>query len=160
VRRWRFIKRLPNRHKEGRLLFVHGSPRRPVDEYILRSDVDEVLGENSAKVLDAFDKTDWITFVGHSHFPGIITEDARYTEPRELDNLKFTCKRDAKYVINVGSVGQPRDRDKRACYLLFDPGSGETEYRRVEYDVDTTMEKIRRIPEVDNSVGERLKMGS
>ena len=56
VRSWRFVKRLPKRHKEGRLLFVHGSPRGPVDEYILRSDVDEVLGENSSKIIDAFDK--------------------------------------------------------------------------------------------------------
>ncbi len=160
VRRWRFIKRRPKRHKEGRLLFVHGSPRSPIDEYILRSDVDEVLHENSEKVDDAFDKTDWITFVGHSHTPSIITEDARYIETGELENGLFTCSRDAKYLVNVGSVGQPRDKNWRACYVLFDPDTGRVEYRRVEYDVDTTVAKIRRIVQVDNSLGERLKIGS
>lgn len=160
VRSWRYLKRLPSQHREGRLLFVHGSPRGPIDEYLLRSDVDEVLGQNSSKVEDAFDKTDWVTFVGHSHFPGIITEDARYIELSELENLKLTCKKDAKYIINVGSVGQPRDRNERACCVFFDEDSGEAEYRRVEYNVDATAAKIRRISEIDDSLAERLKMGS
>ena len=160
VRRWRFIKRLAKQHKEGRVLFVHGSPRGPVDEYILRSDVDEVLHENNPKVMDAFEKTEWITFVAHSHTPGIITQEARYIEPGQLTGGKFTCEPDAKYLINVGSVGQPRDRNWRACYVLFDHDSGEIEYRRVEYDIDKTVEKIKRIAEIDNSLGERLKIGS
>ncbi len=160
VRRWRFIKRRPSRHTEGRLLFVHGSPRGPIDEYILRSDVDEVLRENTQKVKDAFEKTDWITFVGHSHTPGIITEDARYLLIRDIEEGRFRFEPDAKYIVNVGSVGQPRDRDWRACYTLFDPDSGELEYLRAEYDVDATIEKIRRIPNIDNSLGERLKLGS
>lgn len=160
VRRWRWIKRLPKQHKEGRVLFVHGSPRSPIDEYILRSDVDEVLGENSPKVLDAFEKTSWITFVGHSHTPGIVTEEARYTETEELGDGKYTCKTDAKYLINVGSVGQPRDRNWLACYVLFDPSSGELEYHRVVYDVDLTLAKIKKIPDIDDSLGERLKIGS
>jgi diadenosine tetraphosphatase ApaH/serine/threonine PP2A family protein phosphatase len=160
VRRWRFVKRRPQRHKEGRLLFVHGSPRSPIDEYILRSDIDDVLGENSPKIKDAFRRTDWITFVGHSHTPGIVTEDARYISTRDLEDGIFECKTDDKYLINVGSVGQPRDRDWRACWLLFDPDSGRAEYRRVEYNVNATVEKIMKIPEIDNSLGERLKIGA
>lgn len=158
VRRWRYIKRLPKTHKEGRLLFVHGSPRSPIEEYILRTDVDEVLGEHRTKIKEAFESTDWITFIGHSHTPGIITQDARYIEPKKLKD-KFICKPHAKYIINVGSVGQPRDRDPRACYVLFDPDSGEVEFRRVMYDVDRTLAKIKEIEEVDNSLGERLKLG-
>jgi diadenosine tetraphosphatase ApaH/serine/threonine PP2A family protein phosphatase len=122
--------------------------------------VDEVLRENTPKVKAAFEQTDWITFVGHSHTPGVITEDARYLHPRDLDNGRFTFKQGAKYIVNVGSVGQPRDRDWRACFTLFDPESGELEYHRVEYDVDVTVEKIKRIPNIDNSLGERLKLGS
>ncbi len=159
VRRWRFAKRLPKKYKEGRLLFVHGSPRGPIDEYILRSDVDEVLGENSTKIKDAFEKTDWITFVGHSHTPGIITDDAHYIEPAKLSG-PLVCKPDKKYLVNVGSVGQPRDRDPRGCYVLFSPDSGELEFRRVEYDIETTITKIRRISQIDNSLGERLRIGA
>jgi diadenosine tetraphosphatase ApaH/serine/threonine PP2A family protein phosphatase len=160
VRRWRFLKRLPSRYREGRLLFVHGSPRGPIDEYILRSDVDEVLRENTAKVKDAFEKTDWITFVGHTHTPGIVTEDARYLHPRDLEDGRITFQEDSKYIVNVSSVGQPRDRDWRACFTLFEPERGELEFMRVEYDVDATIEKIRRIPNIDDSLGERLKLGS
>jgi diadenosine tetraphosphatase ApaH/serine/threonine PP2A family protein phosphatase len=62
-----------------------------------------------------------------------------------------------KTICNVGSVGQPRDGDWRACYVLFD---GETiRFRRVEYDVDTTVEKIYAIPELENFFGDRLREG-
>ena len=60
-------------------------------------------------------------------------------------------------MINVGSVGQPRDGDPRSCYLiLHDTG---VEFRRVEYDAETTAEKIYDIPELDNFLGDRLKEG-
>jgi predicted phosphodiesterase len=160
VRRWRFIKRLPKQYKEKRFLFVHGSPRSPVDEYILRSDVDEVLGENSPKVVEAFQHTDWITFIGHSHTPGIITEDAKYIETGSLEGGRFKFDPAKKYIVNVGSVGQPRDRNWLACYTLFAPDKGEIEYRRLVYDVDKTLEKIKKIADIDNSLGERLKIGS
>jgi len=160
VRRWRYIKRLPRSHKEDGILFVHGSPRSPVDEYILRSDVDEVLGENTQKVIDAFEKTEWVTFIGHSHTPGIITEDAHFIETGDLEEGRFHFEKDKKYLVNVGSVGQPRDKNWRACYVIFDKDKSEIEYRRVEYDIDTTVRKIKKIPNIDDSLGERLRIGS
>jgi diadenosine tetraphosphatase ApaH/serine/threonine PP2A family protein phosphatase len=59
--------------------------------------------------------------------------------------------------MNVGSVGQPRDGDPRACYVLFD---GTTvQYRRVPYDFEKTIAKIYPIPELDNFLGDRLREG-
>jgi diadenosine tetraphosphatase ApaH/serine/threonine PP2A family protein phosphatase len=60
-------------------------------------------------------------------------------------------------MINVGSVGQPRDRDPRACYVVLD-GNVVT-YRRVEYPLEKTIEKIVPILELDNYLGQRLREG-
>lgn len=62
-----------------------------------------------------------------------------------------------RWQSNVGSVGQPRDGDWRACYVLFD---GDTiRFRRVEYDVETTVRKIHAEPELDRVLGDRLREG-
>jgi diadenosine tetraphosphatase ApaH/serine/threonine PP2A family protein phosphatase len=67
-----------------------------------------------------------------------------------LDTRKTLC--------NVGSVGQPRDGDWRACYILL--GDDNTiRYRRVEYDIDTTVQKIYAVPELENFLGDRLREG-
>jgi len=64
---------------------------------------------------------------------------------------------DRKLLCNVGSVGQPRDGDRRGCYVLFD---GETiRYRRVDYDVETTIRKIYAINDLENFLGDRLRDG-
>jgi diadenosine tetraphosphatase ApaH/serine/threonine PP2A family protein phosphatase len=60
-------------------------------------------------------------------------------------------------MINVGSVGQPRDGDPRSCYVVLD---GKTvRFRRVEYDCRTTRDAIHAIPELDNFLGDRLLEG-
>ena len=62
-----------------------------------------------------------------------------------------------KALVNVGSVGQPRDGDWRACYALFD---GEVvSFRRVEYDIDATSRKIEAVPELAGWLGDRLREG-
>ena len=60
-------------------------------------------------------------------------------------------------MINVGSVGQPRDGDPRACYALLT--DDQVTFRRVDYDRDATMEKIYNTPELDNMLGDRLREG-
>ena len=67
----------------------------------------------------------------------------------KLDGRKTLC--------NVGSVGQPRDGDRRACYVIFDDES--INFRRVEYPVEVTRDKIYAIPELDNLLGERIMLG-
>ncbi|MCK4376084.1 MAG: metallophosphoesterase, partial [Candidatus Brocadiae bacterium] len=68
--RWDFLKNLPYRHVRGDWLFVHGSPRNPIIEYLRRIDV--LLGM-SDKVSENFEQVDWLCFVGHTHQPGVIT---------------------------------------------------------------------------------------
>lgn len=77
---------------------------------------------------------------------------------RNLDSVSHCSRRfEGKRVVSVGSVGQPRDGDWRASYVLLT--SSRIEWRRVEYDIDTSISKIEAIIGVGNPVGQRLKMG-
>jgi diadenosine tetraphosphatase ApaH/serine/threonine PP2A family protein phosphatase len=148
--RWEFLGELPTRHQEGEYLFVHGSPRNPVNEYIFPEDV-----YNERKMRALFGLVPKMCFQGHTHVPGIFTESLGFLVPEEIE---YTYRLDGrKTLCNVGSVGQPRDGDWRACYALCD---GETIwYRRVEYDVETTIQKIRAIDDLDDFLGNRLRSG-
>ena len=79
----------------------------------------------------------------------------QFNSPEEIDYLHKLDAR--KTLCNVGSVGQPRDGDWRACYVLLD---GDTiRYRRVEYDIEATIKKIYAVPELENFLGDRLRDG-
>jgi diadenosine tetraphosphatase ApaH/serine/threonine PP2A family protein phosphatase len=95
-------------------------------------------------------------FVGHTHRPGVVTGDDLAWHSLKTLNQHWTI--DArKTIINVGSVGQPRDMDPRSCYVIFDGQS--VEWRRVEYDIQATRKLILDNPHLDNHLGERLLVG-
>jgi len=154
--RWEFLQKLPKTHQEMETLFVHGSPRDPTLEYILRTDTEELTGGMPEKIRDIFSRFDRICMVGHTHDPGIITEESRFLHPDDFGGT-FTLTPGQKFIVNAGSVGQPRDGDPRACYVLYDGAT--VRYRRVEYDILKTVEKIRRTPQIDPRFGERLLKG-
>lgn len=154
--RWDFLKGLPTTKTEDKCVFVHGSPRDPTMEYILRTDCEDLLGEVPAKIKDIFTRFEWVCFVGHTHDPGVISENSKFLTPRDVNGVVELVP-GKKFIVNVGSVGQPRDGDNRACYVLFD---GKTvTYRRVEYDPGSTRQKILGIPELDPRIGDRLLYG-
>jgi diadenosine tetraphosphatase ApaH/serine/threonine PP2A family protein phosphatase len=64
-----------------------------------------------------------------------------------------------KLMVNVGSVGQPRDEDPRSCYTIIDHSKKMVYFRRVQYDFETTIRKIYAIEELDNMLGDRLRTG-
>ncbi len=154
---WDFLHALPMTQKRGKLLFVHGSPSNPTEEYLLRTDLDEVLHELNPKLRRAFEKTEWVTFCGHTHYPGIITEDGYFYVPRDI-GYRFQLVEGKKFIVNVGSVGQPRDGDNRACYVTLD--RGVIEYHRVAYDVRATYQKVLDTGSLDRSLAERLLSGT
>jgi diadenosine tetraphosphatase ApaH/serine/threonine PP2A family protein phosphatase len=135
-------------------LYVHGSPRNPLNEYVFPEDV-----QNERKMGQLGGKFERVCFNGHTHVPGIFLEDGperwQFIGPEEcasgfpLDRRKVIC--------NVGAVGQPRDGDWRACYTLFD--GARIWFRRVAYDVETTIKKIYAVSELDNWLGDRLRDG-
>jgi diadenosine tetraphosphatase ApaH/serine/threonine PP2A family protein phosphatase len=154
--RWKFLQNLTLTHKTDGALFVHGSPRDPTMEYILRSDCVDLTGGVPEKIRDIFTRFDRVCFVGHTHDPGVITEESRFIPPKEC-NYKYTFEPGKKYVINLGSVGQPRDGDTRSCYAVYHGDS--VEWRRPEYDFKVTMQKIFNTPQLDPRAGERLAHG-
>lgn len=118
---------------EGRYTLVHGSPRYPILEYILD---EEIAAEN----FPYFDTQ--VCLVGHTHVPVIYTLDnGRVRAVRPALNQPFALG-EQRMIINPGSVGQPRDGDPRASYLLLDVEEGVVTYRRVEYPIEVTQEKM------------------
>jgi len=144
---------LPIRHEMHDVLLVHGSPRDPVMEYVLESDLWD--GADTDKIDEIFAAFKQLCFVGHTHRPGVFTEDHCFLPSSDLQE-GFVVS-DGRYLVNIGSVGQPRDRDARACYLLY---SGQAVYwRRVPYDVDSTVQAVLRVPELDRRFADRLLRG-
>ena len=148
--RWDFIARLPRTFRDGDLMFVHGSPRSPLNEYVFPEDV-----YNQRKIERIFGFIQKYCFQGHTHVPGVFTENFRFYLPGEISNT-YTLG-DQKLMINVGSVGQPRDGDPRSSYAILD--GLDLEFRRVEYDPTETRRKIQEIPELDDFLGDRLFEG-
>lgn len=148
--RWRFLGELPRHHRDGERLFVHGSPRSPLTEYVFPEDV-----YNTRKLEKIFGLIERHCFQGHTHVPGIFTGEGRFITPHEVGDCYTLGEK--KVMVNVGSVGQPRDGDPRSCYVLIDDDS--VIFRRLEYSVEKTMEKIHAIAELDNFLGDRLRDG-
>ncbi len=116
-KRWEFLGTLPRTHKLDPFLFVHGSPRNPLSEYIFPEDI-----YNHRKMERLFQLVERYCFQGHTHVPGVFTEGYQFYSPEEIDH-QYTLG-DGKVMINVGSVGQPRDGDPRACYVILEDGKG------------------------------------
>jgi predicted phosphodiesterase len=135
----------------GELAFVHGSPRRPINEYIFPDDI----YNNASKVSAVFERFEHLCFCGHTHVPGVFTEGPDFYSPDDLDGTFEVTS--SKALINVGSVGQPRDRDPRSCYVIVE--SGKIHFARVDYDAAATMRKVHQIPELDDYLGTRLQEG-
>lgn len=154
--RWKLLTGLMLCYSEDDALFVHGSPREPTVEYILQQDTHDLFGEVPEKIRSIFEQVRHICFIGHTHAPGIITEDGQFLTPEDF-GMRFNFQQGSRYVANVGSVGQPRDRNNKACYTTFDGAS--LEYHRLEYDFQRTADKIRTIPQLDDRNAERLETG-
>jgi diadenosine tetraphosphatase ApaH/serine/threonine PP2A family protein phosphatase len=150
------------------ILAVHGSPRRPINEYIFPDDAINAPD----KMESIFEKVEHVCIVGHTHVPGVFTDEPDFYPPSELGEAGYKFRQGEKAVINVGSVGQPRDMDPRASYaVLYAPGEtpaqngstgadlGRVEFVRVPYNIDVTANKIRGIAELSDWLGERLYDG-
>ncbi len=154
--RWIFEKELPSTVKDGNLLYVHGSPIDPINEYVFPDKYERFW--NPKRLEQMFDKIDSISFCGHSHIPCAITSDYRSIYPVDCD-YRLSLDKDKKYIINAGSVGQPRDRDNRACYLLFDEERHTIEWRRIPYDIESAMKKIEDMCGKETWCSVRLMLG-
>ena len=150
--RWEFLGNLEIRKFVDGALFVHASPRRPINEYIFPDDVMTA----PVKMQQIFDRFESRCFVGHTHVTGIFTDEPDFYPPADLGDA-YTFRDDEKCVINPGSVGQPRDRDPRASYAILH--DDRVEFVRLDYDIDAVIRKVERIPELNDFLGQRLLEG-
>jgi len=128
-----FLKSLPLVYREqGKLRAVHASPSQPAMwHYIFTPH--QALAE-----FKHFDEP--ICFIGHSHQAAIYELIDEHTVRAVQESIEIRQGR--RYMINVGSVGQPRDFDPRACFCVYDSERGRIHFRRVAYDIATAQEKI------------------
>jgi predicted phosphodiesterase len=131
-----YLLSLPLRQKPmPDFLVVHGSPRDPVWEYILSSQEAAVnFGQSSEAVC----------FHGHSHAPAafVLSEKRKVDLVIPEDGTEIVLEDGFRYLLNVGSVGQPRDGDPRACYVIYQPGKEVVSYHRAPYPVTEVQEKM------------------
>jgi diadenosine tetraphosphatase ApaH/serine/threonine PP2A family protein phosphatase len=130
-----FLRRLLLSRKDGSATFVHSTPNQPEEWYYLFTFPEA----EEAFLALAGD----LAFVGHSHRPLILTK-AGSEGVDAMDAEETTLKPGVRYIINVGSVGQPRDGHPEAAYGLFDDEAHHFRLKRIPYDVETAQKKILR----------------
>jgi len=130
-----YLEGLPNRVIEDDWMLVHGSPRHPVWEYVYTA---RVAHQN----FEFFDAP--VCFLGHTHIQLYISEDMARRgvppiHPTDGDVLEMAGER---YIVNPGSVGQPRDNDPNAAFAIFDTEARQVTFRRVPYDIAETQAQM------------------
>lgn len=119
-----YIRSLPMELKEEGFHLVHGTPKEPEQWHYVFSEYD------ASKQFSAIKGS--ICFVGHSHVPG------------DYRQRNAPAGQDPKRLVNIGSIGQPRDRDPRLCFVILDTENVEVEFIREEYKIEVAAGKIRR----------------
>jgi len=148
----KFVKELPQGPIEvaADLVICHGSVVDE-DEYLL----------SGGGALDSFEAhAASLTFFGHTHIPSLFSlcDEMLEVAVLEGDRIDIELQSETRYMINPGSVGQPRDRDPRASFVLYDSDRQQVELRRLDYPVEKAQKRIRaaNLPEI---LAERLSVG-
>jgi diadenosine tetraphosphatase ApaH/serine/threonine PP2A family protein phosphatase len=113
---------------------VHASPANP-DKWVYILDLSQAVNHFN-------DFSQEVCFIGHTHIPVCFIED-KDGAFSEQNKAAIKRAKDKRYIINIGSVGQPRDNDPRACYMLVDTKANKIIYRRVDYDIKKAQEKMK-----------------
>ena len=145
-----FLADLPLRVERGPFTLVHGSPRDPIWEYV-------VSMRTAQACFDHF--TTPHCLVGHSHIPFICRQD----KEGRVENVELPLDTpfplgEERLIVNPGSVGQPRDDDPRASYIIYDGEQGSLEFHRVPYDFRAAQRKMH-LEGLPSFLAERLQFG-
>ncbi len=144
----RILSSLPFTHAEKDWTVVHGTLEMPEGfEYLF----------DPADALRNFPyMTTPVCFYGHTHMPMLFSQKDRHA--LHLTAGKYPLSRESRYLINVGSIGQPRDHDPRLGYMIFDAEEFSVELVRLNYDIDAAAGKIKKAG-LPNFLAERLRHG-
>ena len=151
---WDFLDSLESSRTDEVAMFAHGSPRDPVREYLLPRDIRDK--EKMAANFECMERG--VCFVGHSHVPAVYYEDGSLFRPRDTEGpYDLGDLSQNRAIVNVGSVGQPRDGDSRLSYVMFN--GHELTFVRCEYDHSTAASRIRAVQELPDFLADRLAVG-
>lgn len=128
-----FLHNLPLTKEFDDFVIVHGSLYSPQEWYYI------FTLRDAKKNFEYQNKR--ICFIAHSHQPFIISQD-REGKCEGVKGMRVSLRDDYRYLINIGSVGQPRDRSPDVCYCLYDPDKGEIEINRIPYEIKKAQDKI------------------
>jgi diadenosine tetraphosphatase ApaH/serine/threonine PP2A family protein phosphatase len=129
-----WLRSLPYTYRIGDVGFCHGSPVEPRSyEYIFALEQARELTPFSGDLPE-------VTFIGHSHLCKAFAIGSGGALVEVVSSARL--RQGYKYVISVGSIGQPRDCDNRACFVIYDTSRREVSYHRVAYDIETSAQKI------------------
>ncbi len=147
-----WLKGLPYEVRENDVLFCHGSPLNIEEfDYIFARD-------QAAQCMSIWDSMPSLTVIGHSHLCKSFALNPEHAGAQEVVAQKFQLRPGWKYIVSVGSVGQPRDYDPRASYTLYDTEKKQFEFKRVDYDIKASAEKIFSA-DLEPNFGHRLFIG-
>jgi len=144
-----FLELLPVRVELDEITLSHGSPRNPIWEYILNA-------TTASANFPEFDTKGCL--IGHTHVPSIFIEREAKSPQLLLPGSGDRWKPTGKFILNPGSVGQPRDRNSKASYVIYDQDDDIWEFRRVAYDIDGVIERVQA-KGLPARLGKRLKQG-
>ncbi len=146
-----WLRTLPYTHAEGEVGFSHGSPIRPEEyAYIFAT-------EQARELAPHVEALPPVTFVGHSHLCKVVGIGAAGAVAQDV-GTRLELDPARKYVVSVGSVGQPRDYDNRACFVTYDTRTRALRFHRVGYDIAGAAQRIFDAPLALN-FGKRLFLG-
>ncbi len=145
-----WLQSLPYTYRIDGVGFCHGSPIIPKSySYIFAL-------EQARELVPYIGDLAEVTFIGHSHLCKAFAIGS--SEVNDVVAQKFSIRRGYKYIISVGSVGQPRDYDNRACFVICDTLARTVEYVRVDYDIQASAQKIFAA-NLPPNFGKRLFLG-
>lgn len=132
----RWLSALDEKLEVDGITLVHGSPRRPIWEYVM----DLVTARQNMREFDT-----QICLVGHTHIPSLFQLEGEVLKSTRLYFMQtdMPFKLENKCILNPGSVGQPRDHNPKASYLIYDDVDENWTYKRVGYDIQTVQQQIR-----------------
>ncbi len=142
-----YLSELPKSVLIDEFMVVHGSPRDPVDEYLMaHRQFEEIIPQLKKHIV----------VVGHTHIPTIFGHESAFTL-KDASPVRLEISNN--YLINPGSVGQPRDGNNKASCALFNTETRELELIRLEYDITKTQSKMRAL-KLPPYLIERLSWGN
>ena len=144
-----FLELLQVRVEVDGITLSHGSPRNPIWEYVLNA-------TTASANFPEFETKGCL--IGHTHIPSIFIEREASTPQLLMPGSGDRWKPTGKFLLNPGSVGQPRDRDSRASYVIYDNDEDTWEFKRVVYDFDSVIERVHA-KGLPSRLGKRLKQG-